>query len=89
MHGAQLNGRGNGDPKSIQSGLGRPMEVSWGEHVEDSREEYIISLGDLLQVVWRRLWVIALVAFVLAGSAVAYSLTQTPMYEASIKILVG
>ena len=89
MHGAQLNGRGNGVPTSIQSGLGRPMSFSRGEHVEGSREEYVISLGDFLRVVWKRLWIITLVAFVLAGSAVAYSLTRTPMYEASIKLLVG
>jgi hypothetical protein len=89
LHGAQLNGRGNGAPMSIQSGLGRPMKLAPREYVEDSREEYVISLGDLLRVVWRRLWVIALAALVLAGSAVAYSLTRTPIYEASIKILVG
>ncbi len=89
MHGAQLNGRGNGAPTSIQPALGRPTEFSWGEHIEDSREEYVISMGDLLRVVWRRLWVIALVGLVLSGSVVAYSLTRTPMYEASIKILVG
>jgi hypothetical protein len=90
LRSAQLNGRGNEAPaESIQSGLGSPMKFSWGEHIEDSREEHVISLGDLLQVVWRRLWVIALVALVLAGSVVAYSLTRTPMYEASIKILVG
>ena len=66
------------------------MKFSRGEYVEDyAREEYVISLGDLLRVVWRRLWIIILVAFVLAGSAVAYSLTRTPMYEASIKLLVG
>ncbi len=57
--------------------------------MEAAEGEYALSLGDLLGVVWRRLWVIALVAFVLAGSAAAYSLTRTPMYEASIKILVG
>src|SRR5215218_8655396 len=65
------------------------MKFSRGEHVEDSRQEYFISLVDLLQVVWRRLWIIILVTFVLAGSAMAFSLTRTPMYEASIKILVG
>jgi capsular polysaccharide biosynthesis protein len=89
LHGVQLNGRGKGAPENIQSSLGRPVQFSLGEHVEDSREEYIISLGDLLQVVRRRLWVVALVAFVFVGLAVVYSLTQTPMYEASIKILVG
>jgi capsular polysaccharide biosynthesis protein len=89
MHGAQLNGKRNGAPMSIQSDLGKPMRFSRGENVEDPREEYIISLGDLLQVVWKRLWVVALVAFVITGSVVAYSFTRTPMYEATIKILVG
>jgi capsular polysaccharide biosynthesis protein len=89
LHGAQLNGRGTGAPESIQSSLGRPMKFSLGEHVDKYGEERMIRLGDLLQIVWRRLWVIALVAFVLAGSVVTYSLTRTPMYEASIKILVG
>src|SRR5215212_8668159 len=65
------------------------MKLAPGRHVEAHQEEYLVSLRDLLRVVWRRLWIIALVAFVLAGSAVAYSLTRTPMYEASIKILVG
>jgi capsular polysaccharide biosynthesis protein len=51
--------------------------------------EYALYLGDLLWVIWRRLWVVLLVATVLTGAAVGFSLAQTPMYEASIKILVG
>ncbi len=47
------------------------------------------SLGELLGVLRKRLWLIGLVAIVLAGIAVSISLTQTPKYEASIKILVG
>jgi non-specific protein-tyrosine kinase len=43
----------------------------------------------ILQVLLRRLWVIVLVAIVLTGSAVGFSLYQTPTYEASVKILVG
>lgn len=57
--------------------------------IEASESEYMISLGDLLRVVWRRLWIIVLVAIVLTGAAVGFSFEQTPMYEASIKILVG
>jgi capsular polysaccharide biosynthesis protein len=89
LHGAQLNGRGNGAPTSVQSSLGSPMKLAPGWHVETHQEEYLVSPRDLLRTVWRRLWIIALVAFVLAGSVVVYSLTRTPMYEASIKILVG
>jgi capsular exopolysaccharide synthesis family protein len=52
-------------------------------------EEYTVSLRDLLRVLWRRLWVIVLAAIVLAGSAVGFDFLRTPVYEASIKILIG
>lgn len=51
--------------------------------------EYLLSFGDFLSLVRRRLWVIALVAVLLVGAAVGYSFQQTPVYEGSIKILVG
>jgi capsular exopolysaccharide synthesis family protein len=51
--------------------------------------EYTLSLRDSLRVIRRRVWVISIVAAVLAGGAMGLSLAQTPMYEASIKILVG
>jgi capsular polysaccharide biosynthesis protein len=51
--------------------------------------EYVLSLVGLLRVVWRRLWVVLMVTTVLAGTAVGWSFGQTPIYQASIKILVG
>jgi capsular polysaccharide biosynthesis protein len=52
--------------------------------------EYVLSLSDLLKVIWRRMWVVALTALVIAGAVLAYNLlVQTPKYEASIKILIG
>lgn len=42
-----------------------------------------------LQVLLRRLWAIVVVAIVLSGSALGFSLFQTPLYEASTKILIG
>jgi capsular polysaccharide biosynthesis protein len=48
-----------------------------------------LSLRDLLRIIWKRLWVIALVTIMLVGAAVGYGLLQTPMYEASAKVLVG
>jgi capsular polysaccharide biosynthesis protein len=51
--------------------------------------EYVPPLGDLLRVLWKRLWVILLVATMLTGLAAGYSFLQTPIYEASITILVG
>ena len=57
---------------------------------ESRQGEYVLSLGELLQVMWRRLWVIALTALTLAGLAVGYSVfIQTPEYVASTKILIG
>jgi capsular polysaccharide biosynthesis protein len=43
----------------------------------------------MVQLVRRRLWTIVLVVIVITGSALAFSLYQTPTYQASIKILVG
>ncbi len=47
------------------------------------------TLTSLLQVLWRRLWVIVIVAAALTGSAVGFSMMQTPVYVASVKVLVG
>jgi capsular polysaccharide biosynthesis protein len=52
-------------------------------------DEPMFSVKDLLRVVWRRLWVVVLVASVLTGAVVGANLTQMPIYAASIKILVG
>lgn len=64
-----------------ESGTTAPAESPDGE--------YVLSLGDLFEVVWRRLWVIVLAAAVCTGAAVAVDLVRTPMYQASIQILVG
>jgi capsular polysaccharide biosynthesis protein len=56
---------------------------------EATEGQHLLSLGDLLRVVRTRLWVILLIAIVCMGAAVGFSLAQTPVYEASIKVLVG
>lgn len=56
---------------------------------EAAESEYILSLRDLLGIVWKRLWMILLTIIVLTGVAAGFSLIQTPMYAASVKILVG
>jgi capsular polysaccharide biosynthesis protein len=43
----------------------------------------------ILQTLRQRMWTIVLVAAVTAGSALGFSLLQTPTYEASVLILVG
>ena len=45
--------------------------------------------GDLFQAIWRRLWVVLLTIVVCVGTAVGYSILQTPLYQASIMVLVG
>lgn len=44
---------------------------------------------DLLRILWRRSWVIALVALLFAAAAAGISLTQTPQYQATTTILVS
>jgi capsular polysaccharide biosynthesis protein len=43
----------------------------------------------ILQTLRQRVWTIVLVAAVAAGSALGFSMLQTPTYEASVLILVG
>ena len=65
------------------------IERSSGLPAAGVEGEYVLSFGDLFQVVRRRLWIILLVALVLTVAAVGWSLMQPPTYEASIKILIG
>lgn len=46
-------------------------------------------LKNILQVVWKRMWIAILMAAVFMGAAVGISLVQAPTYEASAKLLVG
>lgn len=43
----------------------------------------------ILQTLRQRMWTIMLVALVATGSAIGFSLLQTPTYESSVLILVG
>jgi len=52
-------------------------------------DEIVISLDELLRVLWRRAWIIALVAGLLTAAAAGFSLLRTPIYEASIQIVIG
>jgi capsular polysaccharide biosynthesis protein len=52
-------------------------------------EEGPDRLADVLQVIRKRLWLITLMAIIFGGLAMGYSLAQTPVYEASVKILVA
>jgi capsular polysaccharide biosynthesis protein len=68
-----------------------PMSAHPGSAIftEAASDEPTLHTGDFLRVIWERLWIVVLVAIVLAGIAVGVSLLQTPTYAASIKIMVG
>jgi capsular polysaccharide biosynthesis protein len=51
--------------------------------------EHVIPLRDSLEFVRRRIWVVVITAFVLASTFTAHGLWQTPVYEASVRILVS
>lgn len=70
-------------------GIANPTGAGPGPAGSD-RHEDVLSFKELLQVVRRRLWLVVLLALLMSGAAMAYSLLlQTPKYEATIKILVG
>ncbi|MDQ3509403.1 MAG: PAS domain S-box protein [Actinomycetota bacterium] len=54
-----------------------------------SEGEYVLSLSDLFRVVWRWFWIIVLMAVIFGGAAVGYSISQVPVYESSLRMLVG
>ncbi len=58
-------------------------------HTEPIRDEHILSLGSLFRVLWKRLWLIALVVIIVVGAALGLSLAWPPTYKASIKLFIG
>jgi capsular exopolysaccharide synthesis family protein len=60
-----------------------------GISAEANEGEYTLSLGNSLQVIQKRLGVVLLVTALLVGATLGLSLAQTPIYEASITMLVG
>jgi capsular polysaccharide biosynthesis protein len=69
------------DQTSIRSRLDTP--------VQNTESDNTLTLKKFLQILWRRLWIIALVTIMFTAAATGFSLTQTPMYRATITILVG
>jgi capsular polysaccharide biosynthesis protein len=47
------------------------------------------SLKDVRQAILKRLWVVLLVVVVFVGTTLGFTLLQTPVYEASAKLVVG
>lgn len=87
MYDAQLNGRAT----SEREGYATKVSTEWRPeiHEEPSQTEELLSVRDVLQVLRRRWWIIALLALVFATAAIGLSFLRTPVYEASISVLVG
>ena len=80
MYDLRKNGRGYTntmyhEPEVLTEGS------TWGE--------YGLSPNQIFGVIRRRWWVIVLTVIVLVGGALGLSYSQTPIYQASIKIIVG
>ena len=57
-------------------------------HAWPPEDQQPLSAGDVAQILRRRLWVIILAPLAIAGTALAFSLLQTPIYQASATVLV-
>ena len=58
-------------------------------HAAADEDAYVLPISDLFLIFRKRWWVVALMMVVLTVASVGYSLMQPPVYESSIKILVG
>ena len=74
----------NGHTAAPRDATQAPLMYAEGAEVERN-----LTLRDLLRILWKRLWVIVLMALVFVGAAVGSSFWQTPVYEASATLLVG
>jgi capsular polysaccharide biosynthesis protein len=54
-----------------------------------SGAERYLSLGDVLQIFRRRVWIVISVVLIFVGAAVGASLLQTPVYEATAWLSLG
>jgi capsular polysaccharide biosynthesis protein len=58
-------------------------------HAAADEDAYVLPISDLFLIFRKRWWVVVLMMIALTAASVAYSLMQPPVYESSIKILVG
>jgi capsular polysaccharide biosynthesis protein len=58
-------------------------------HAAADDDAYVLPIRELFLIFRKRLWVVVLMMIALTAASVAYSLMQPPVYESSIKILVG
>ena len=58
-------------------------------HAAADEDAYVLPISDLFLIFRKRWWVVVLMMIALTAASVVYSLMQQPVYESSIKILVG
>jgi capsular polysaccharide biosynthesis protein len=87
LHNSQSNSKDLTASVSVERARGASAEAAKGEYIEYS--EYIPSLREIFGVIQRRLYIVLIATVTIAGAGIAWSLVQTPMYEASIKVLIG
>src|SRR5215211_9215816 len=63
--------------------------ITRSNHAWPPEDQQPLSAGDVAQILRRRLWVMILAPLPIAGTALAFSLLQTPIYQASATVLVG
>jgi capsular polysaccharide biosynthesis protein len=74
---------------NAERGCDPPVTDRPAQGIAHETDEDLLPLRDIIQVLRRRIWIIALTIVVLVGAAIGSSLAQTPQYESSIKILIG
>jgi capsular exopolysaccharide synthesis family protein len=83
----QLTGASDAGGLAERKGTAKVMVPATGK---EARPSSLRETGErVLQTLLRRVNAIILVAFVVTGSALGFSLAQAPTYVASVKILVG
>ena len=64
-------------------------DAKQNSHAAADEDAYVLPIRELFLIFRKRWWVVVLVMIALTAASVAYSLMQPPVYESSIKILVG
>jgi capsular polysaccharide biosynthesis protein len=80
MYSSRLNNR-----ELTQDGDGTPPDA----YADAFQNGHVPPLRELVRILLRRLWIIVVSIITLAGIVVGLELMQTPVYQTSIKILVG
>ena len=69
--------------------IGMDNYAKQDSHAAADEDAYVLPIRDLFLIFRKRWWVVVLMMIALGGATVGYSLMQPPVYESSIKILVG